>query len=334
MPFTGGWSPSPQRTGGGDGGSGATLLQRVFESLATARGDSFDQTLTSIVGAENMAYARAIALDLYGGNQRLSNQFNPATMTADGLLPRWEAILGVPPNFGDTEPIRRARVAAGFARFVQPNSVQAIVDACIAALGPIFVSLTTFDLTNCLRWWPSRTGGTDATQNLYGPCQISSVSGTLATIVVSGTSDIPDASAGAQITLSNCATASNNGTFLVHSWVSNSSVVAAIPGTPVTDVGVGGTGGAPTIHWAIFNPLTPWMSTIAHVDVHVTKAVTGYQNADGSPNSRFFTSVGTLRYMLDELLPSWVTFDWWLSASNGAQTFLLDERNLDLEVFA
>src|SRR5271166_6036405 len=117
MPFTGGYSPSPERTGGGDGTSAAPTLQRVFESIAAARGPLYDQTTGSVVGAENIALARAITFDLYGANRRFANEMNPAYATAAGLLPRWEAILAQPPQPGDTEKVRQIRCAAALARF-------------------------------------------------------------------------------------------------------------------------------------------------------------------------------------------------------------------------
>lgn len=335
MPFTGGWSPSPERTGGGDGGSGITLLQRVFESIASARGDAYDQTLASIVGAENMAYARAICFEMYGGNVRLANQFNPATMTADGLLPRWEKIFNVPPNYGDTEPVRRARVAAAFARFVQPNSIQPVIDACSTALGALYQSLTLFDTTNALIWWPALGGGSVAGQTLYGACEVASVSGVMATIT--NLTGVPTAAGGAILTLSNCANAVNNGTWPVHDYVSSSSVKVPIPAGPVgPDYGVGGTSGAPTVAWSLNSPLTPFMSTIARVDVQCGY-VSGYYTVVGGqnvPNAAYYQAVAGANAVLDELLPAWAAFRCYLLDQRGQMKFLLDEPNLDLEVLS
>lgn len=281
-----------------------------------------------------MAYARTIALDLYGGNVRLANQFNPATMTADGLLPRWEKILNCPPNYGDSEPVRRGRVAASFARFAQPNSVQPVIDACSVALGPLYVGLALQTLSSALIWWPSLGGGTPGGPDypLHGPCSIASASGVMMT--VAGLSNVPTAAPGATLTLSNCTAPTNNGAWTVHDYVSSSSVkVPNIVGAVAPDYGVGGTSGSPTISWSLNNPVTPWMSTIAHVGVRVTAAVTGYQNTDGSPNGAFFGAVGGMRSLLDELLPAWATFSWWISSSHGGLGFYFDEPNIGLEAF-
>ncbi|HEY4012049.1 MAG TPA: hypothetical protein VGM06_01815 [Polyangiaceae bacterium] len=138
MPATGGFTPGPERYGAGEGNSNAPLLQRVFESIAAQRGSAYDQTVSSVVGVENMAIARAITFDGYGTNERLANQFLPSKMTADGLLPRWEKIFNVPSLPGDTESVRRARVGAAFARLGQPNTHQPVVDALAAAMGAVF----------------------------------------------------------------------------------------------------------------------------------------------------------------------------------------------------
>lgn len=160
MPFTGGFSPGPERYGGGDGNGSAPLLQRVFESIAAQRGDAYDQTVNTAVGVENMALARALTFDGYGANTRLANQFLPSKMTADGLLPRWEVILNVPPLPGDTEPVRRARVAAALARIGQPNTHQPIVDALTSALGELFSGTIQYDTPdNAVSIWPGWTSG-------------------------------------------------------------------------------------------------------------------------------------------------------------------------------
>jgi enoyl-CoA hydratase/carnithine racemase len=65
LPFTGGATPSPERYGGGEGNSNVPLLQRVYESIAAGRGSAYDQVWppSTAVGAENMALARAIAVN-------------------------------------------------------------------------------------------------------------------------------------------------------------------------------------------------------------------------------------------------------------------------------
>ena len=147
---TGGYYPGPSRTGGA-----YPLTRRVVESLESGRGDSFSTSPTSAVFAENMAIARCVAWDGYEASARLSNNFIPQKMTAGGLLGRWEAILGLHPLPTDTEVVRRARVAAAFARFGTPNWSQPVIDALSAALGSIFVGITHIAPTSAVVWWPA-----------------------------------------------------------------------------------------------------------------------------------------------------------------------------------
>jgi hypothetical protein len=311
------------RTGGGIGSSPAPLLQRVFESIAAARGKAFDQTTASIVGAENMALARAVTFDLYGANLRYVNEMNPAYATVGGMLPRWEKILGQPPQPGDQQTDRQARCAAALARFGVPNVYQPVVDAIVRAIGPLFAGLTLFNPNNCSQWWQGYGGNA---------AQITTTSGNQVFVV--GLTAVPTSAPGANLVLSNCATPGNTGSFPVQSRVSASSVVVINNGTPAPDNGIGGTLGAPTIAWSMPNPLSPWKSTIAHIDVLVNPlAAPGYVNPDGSVNGRFWAKVNQMNPTLDAMLPADCTFDWYLLSSHGVMEFRLDERNLDLEAF-
>lgn len=130
------------------------MLRRVFESIAAARGSAYDQTPTSTVGVENMAFARAITIDGYQRNQKLANEFDPRKCTAAGLMPRWERIFGLAPLATDTEPTRRARLAAAWLRLVSGNWVQAVNDALAGALGALFVKLTFLTPSTALTYWP------------------------------------------------------------------------------------------------------------------------------------------------------------------------------------
>jgi hypothetical protein len=330
LPFTGGYNPSPERSGGGDGTTNAPHLQRVFESLAASRGRAYDQSLTTAVGAENMAYARAITYDLFGASIRFANEMNPAHATAAGLLPRWEVILGQPPQPGDTEVVRRARCAAALGRFGRGNTSQPIIDALTATLGPLFAGLTLFGTSNSNSWYPWYGGNT--TSGPYAPAKITAVSGNLVT--VSNLTGVPTSAAGASLTLANCATAGNDGTFCVHTYVSPTSVICINNGSPATDNGAGGSSGSPTITWVMANPSAPFMSSIAHVDVQVNpKAVTGYVNADGTLNGAFYAAVNRINPVLDLILPADCTFDWYILDSSGVMGFKLDEQNLDVEAF-
>jgi len=134
------------------------MLQIVFESLAAGRGDAYDQTVSSIVGLENMAIARAISFDLYGANERLANSFLPTKATvASGMLPRWERVFGLNPAPTDTEVDRRNAVATAWARLADDNVYQTIADQVQAAIGPIFVSIVHNPPATALVYWPGGT---------------------------------------------------------------------------------------------------------------------------------------------------------------------------------
>ena len=139
MPFTGGFCPGPLVTGGGNGGStsNVTLLQRVWESLMSARGSMYSQSLTSAVGIEMMAYARAIVYDGIGQNQRLANANYPYTLTEEGNLTDWETIFGLTPSPTDTLYARQTRLAVKWGMFSGGNGIQDIADVCNAMLGSV-----------------------------------------------------------------------------------------------------------------------------------------------------------------------------------------------------
>lgn len=135
MAFTGGLSPSPERTGGG-----APRLRRIIEALGAQLGSAFDTTSTSNVYAEMQAYGRAIN-EAWGNGVRLANQWDPLRVT--DFMGRWEAILGLTPAPTDLDTVRRARIAASLVRIGRANTFQAVVDAITAAVGStVFVSIT------------------------------------------------------------------------------------------------------------------------------------------------------------------------------------------------
>lgn len=157
MPAFGGYTPFPRRFGSGaePGTTGNTpLLKRVFQSISAARGSAYSQSLQSAVGVENMAIARAIAIDGWQRNQKMANEFDPTRCTAAGLMPRWERIFGIVPPYGATEPQRRAALSAAWLRLVTGNWVQAAIDALSTALGPLFVGLTFQTPSTALSYWP------------------------------------------------------------------------------------------------------------------------------------------------------------------------------------
>jgi hypothetical protein len=169
MPFSGGASPQPERYGGPDAPGNEPRLQRIYESLCAQHGSAYAQDWPPATpfGIEMMAYARAICFDLFGASERMANQFIPSKMTANGLLPRWERIFNVPPLPDDTEPVRRARVAAAFGRLGQPNSHQPVVDALNIALAPIFTGLMLYQSPNtALKYWPGAGNATAPFSNV------------------------------------------------------------------------------------------------------------------------------------------------------------------------
>lgn len=323
MPFTGGASPSPERTGAGEGiNSNVPLVQRIYETIARGRGSAYDQSWppTTAVGIENFATARAIAFDGWGTNQRLANECNPGKATVTGLLPRWERILNCPPNPGDPQPVRQARCAAALARFGKGSIGQAVVDALTAALGPLFVSVQHFDETNDLVWWPGATG-TGAT--------VTAVTGGTATIA--GLANIPSAAPGANLLTSGFSHAGNNSqslfaftSFPIQSWISSTSVVVVNPNAVAPDSGG---------NWTLVNYATPWMSTIDILNVLVTQNISGYANTDGSPNAAFYAQVAQIGPVLDQLLRADMMWQWYVLGIGGATGWLLDQPDLDLLAF-
>lgn len=155
-------TPYPLRYGGGakGGTTNKPQLELVAESLATQMGTAYSQDVrpvTSQVGLEGHAYARALAFDGYGSNERLRNELYPPTSYS--LLPRHERNLGVYAMPGDTSPVRQARVAAKWLRVGVPNWHQPVVDALTNALGSsssggLFTTIVYNDTSNATTYWP------------------------------------------------------------------------------------------------------------------------------------------------------------------------------------
>lgn len=298
-------------------GGGVPRLQRIVESLQSGRGAAYSTDQSTAVWVENNAIGRIIDRDMYGVHERLANQFLPTGCTADGLLPRWEAIFGITPATTDTEGVRRARLAAKWATIGLTNSDQPIRDALSAALGPLYVGLSYVTPANAISWWPGLSGQTAAITNFA-----------TGTGTITGLTGITTALYGLSIVLSNCATSANNGTYLILSEPSSSSVTYSNGGGSSPDYGVGGTIGSPTVNWSITNPAVPWSSTISHIDIQVQQPST-YSNA------QFYAAISLIGTILDPIMPAWATWDWWVPSPNGGGNmgFYLDEPNLDIEVF-
>lgn len=69
-----------------------------------------------------------------------------------------------------------------------------------------------------------------------------------------------------------------------------------------------------------------WYSTIAHLAIE-TQQPSGMSDAD------FYEAVGQISQFLDDLVPAWVTYDWFLDGGNGAGFYLDEEKNLDNQRF-
>jgi hypothetical protein len=328
-PFTGGWSPSPERYGGGEGNSEEPLVQRIFESLVAQRGSAYTSNPLSIVGAETMAYARAIAFDAWGANQRLANSFIPSRMTAaTGMLQRWEKIFGVPPLPGDTELVRRARVAAAWAKIGQTNAIQPVVDALQAAIAPIYVGLVH----------QSSASGVSFVNGISNVV----ATGTAPPVVTFSGTPLDNFQIQVNVTSGGPLGASlfewsydGGRTFPITGAPTAASVSLGF-GTPDTGVVVhfsSGTYATDNVYAVTVLPQILWTSTLAHLDVQVTYAGAGYHNTDGSPNAAFYALSANIPSILDEMLPSWATYSWFVNSSHGTMEFRLDEKNLDLEAF-
>lgn len=91
-----------------------------------------------------------------------------------------------------------------------------------------------------------------------------------------------------------------------------------------------------TYPWGTVADGAPWYSTVAHALVLV-------QKPSSMTEAQFYDRAGLVHAVLDPLLTSWSTFDWYRAPETGvavsvaggpsAAGFYLDERNLDNSVF-
>ncbi len=95
--------------------------------------------------------------------------------------------------------------------------------------------------------------------------------------------------------------------------------------TPST-IALGHVAGGATVPGGVTLTDGDWYSTIAHLLVLV-------QQPAGMPDVDFYATVGQVRPFLDDLLPSWVTFDWARDGTGGDGFFLDDAFNIDNERF-
>lgn len=327
MPTTGGVSSGFERYGAGN-----PLIRRVHESLVGQMGSSYDQTWPpkTPFSVEMFALAKAIALDGYGANQRLANNFIPEkAQLFTGMLQRWEHIFNAPPLPADTQVDRQKRVQACWLRFVQNATDQPVVDALKALLGPLYVGLVKQTIATEL-----------------------AIVGGIGNIVAAGTAPPAITLDGtptiAAIIDVECTTGGPRGTALFKWSIDDGRTFVQTGQTTVASFPLllGGVPLGVALHFpaetyatnnvwrALLVPGIPWMSTIMHLDVQVTQDVPGYHNADGSPNARFYATVAAVFPLLDEMLPAYTTFDWFIPSSHADAAFYLDEPNLDLEVLS
>lgn len=73
-------------------------------------------------------------------------------------------------------------------------------------------------------------------------------------------------------------------------------------------------------------PDDDWRSTIAYILVKAERPPT-------MSTEEFYSLVAETTTALDDLVPAWVTFDWFTDGSGGAGFWLDDEHNLDNEIF-
>ncbi len=144
----GGLSPGFERYGGGR----VDILKTILDGMIQQRGTAQDSTTDSNVYPENMAIARVLA-ELWSNNQRLANQWDVKRMTV--FIPRWEEILGIVPNEGDTDTVRRARIAIAFGRIAQSGIYQVVYDQLVSQLGSVFVGLVNQSSSTAVVWTPS-----------------------------------------------------------------------------------------------------------------------------------------------------------------------------------
>ena len=104
----GGFSPQPERYGGGRRNI-EFILDHLLQSDVQEVG--LDVTHGSCVWVEEVATARAIN-SAQNTNERGANEFDPRRMQS--MLPRWETIFGVVPPLNSTLPLRRKAITFKF----------------------------------------------------------------------------------------------------------------------------------------------------------------------------------------------------------------------------
>lgn len=147
MPFTGGYTPNPERYGGGK-----PLLKYIVESLSNGLGSAYDPS--SKIFPELMAYSRALWGNGWSANARMANQWDPLRMT--DFLSRWEGIFGIYASPTDTETVRRARVQASMQRIGAASNFAGINDTLTTLLGSsIYLGIPNLTSGSANVWTPT-----------------------------------------------------------------------------------------------------------------------------------------------------------------------------------
>jgi hypothetical protein len=143
VPCFGGLTPFPKRLGGGK-----PRAKVILDSLNRGRGTGLDVSQSSPVYCDNLVAARAIAA-AWGTNQRLANIWDSKRMTGS-TISRWEKIRAVTPTPGDSDGVRRARLAAIEALAGLNPTRAALTTLLSAALGSFFVALEYISVANAV----------------------------------------------------------------------------------------------------------------------------------------------------------------------------------------
>ena len=173
MPNTGGYSgAAPFRTGG----SKNSTFEIIHQALNEARGTAYNTEYGSIIWAENYAYAKAITA-YFETARTFACNLNPTTVSA--FLSRYEVMLGIIPNYNDTESQRIARIATIFQLWSKPATFQNTSDLISVIAPSVFVGIEHYSSSDNLGSVP---GGV----NLAGGVNLPSGDfvGPIATVIV------------------------------------------------------------------------------------------------------------------------------------------------------
>lgn len=107
-------------------------------------------------------------------------------------------------------------------------------------------------------------------------------------------------------------------------------IFVGIVNTPSTDA-TGWVAGGVTVPGGVTLPNgTPagltWYSTIAYLAIETQQPL-------NMSDAEFYDAVGQISQFLDDLIPAWVTFDWFLDGGSGSGFYLDEEKNLDNQRF-